>query len=175
MATINVVNVVKRHQFSWYERFYFYSISKGLWITLKHFLKVAFFKGAHTIEFPEKKRQYSSRFRGMHSLKRDEQNRERCTSCFCCMWICPANAIYIEAGIVTPERQHLHPEDKYAKKFEIDLLRCIFCGLCEEACPKGAIYLDGTGEMAADNREDLVLTKERMTEKTGGPIHGIRN
>lgn len=175
MATINVLNVVKRHQFSWYERFYFYSISKGLWITLKHFLKVAFFKGANTIEFPEKKRQYSSRFRGMHSLKRDEQNRERCTSCFCCMWICPANAIYIEAGIVSPERQHLHPEDKYAKKFEIDLLRCIFCGLCEEACPKGAIYLDGTGEMAADNREDLILTKERMTEKSGGPIHGIRN
>jgi NADH-quinone oxidoreductase subunit I len=175
LATINVVNVVKRHQFSWYERFYFYSISKGLWITLKHFLKVAFFKGANTIEFPEKKRQYSSRFRGMHSLKRDEQNRERCTSCFCCMWICPANAIYIEAGIVSPERQHLHPEDKYAKKFEIDLLRCIFCGLCEEACPKGAIYLDGTGEMAADNREDLILTKERMTEKSGGPIHGIRN
>lgn len=108
-----------------------------------------------------KKRKYSSRFRGMHTMKRDEQGRERCTSCFCCMWICPADAIYIEAGEVTPEIQHLHPEDKYAKKFEIDLLRCIFCGMCEEACPKGAIYLDGPGEMATDNREDLVLTKER--------------
>jgi len=175
MATINVVNVAKRHQFTWYEKLYFYSISKGLWITLKHFLKVAFLKGAVTIEYPDKKRQYSSRFRGLHSLKRDEQNRERCTSCFCCMWICPANAIYIEAGEVTPERQHLHLEDKYAKKFEIDLLRCIFCGLCEEACPKGAIYLDGSGEMAADNRQDLVLTKERMMEKTGSAIIGQRN
>ena len=66
-------------------------------------------------------------------------------------------------------------EDKFAQKFEINLLRCIFCGLCEEACPKGAIYLDGTGEMAADNREDLILTKERMMEKTGGPLIGQRN
>ncbi len=174
MATINVVNVVKKHQFKWYQKFYFYSIGKGLIITMKHFIKSAFLKGVYTINYPEQKRAYSSRFRGMHSLKRDEQGRERCTSCFCCMWICPADAITIEAAAVTPENQHLHPEDKYAKRFDIDLLRCIFCGLCEEACPKGAIYLDGTGEMATDNREDLILTKERMTEKHGGPILGRR-
>lgn len=171
MAT---VNVAKRHQFKWYEKFYFYSIANGLAITLKHFLKTAFLRGAVTIEYPEKKRKYSSRFRGLHSMKRDEQGRERCTSCFCCMWICPADAITIEAGHVTPEIQHLHPEDKFAKKFEIDLLRCIFCGLCEEACPKGAIYLDGGGEMAADNRDDLILRKEQMMEKTGGPLLGQR-
>ncbi len=175
MATINVVNVVKKHQFAWYEKFYFYSISKGLFITLKHFLKSAFLKGYVTVQYPDEKRAYSSRFRGMHSLKRDEQGRERCTACFCCMWICPADAITIEAAEVPPERQHLHPEDKYSKRFDIDLLRCIFCGLCEEACPKGAIYLDGGGEMAADNRYDLILTKERMTQKVGGPILGQRN
>jgi NADH-quinone oxidoreductase subunit I len=175
LATIKVVNVVQKHTFTWYEKFYFYSIVKGMGITLKHFIKSAFLGKRVTLEYPEKKRQYSSRFRGMHSLKRDEQGRERCTSCFCCMWICPADAIYIEATETTPEDQHLHPEDKYAKTFEIDLLRCIFCGLCEEACPKGAIYLDGNGEMATDNRQDLILTKERMTEKVGGPIIGQRN
>lgn len=174
MATVNVLNVAERHKFAWYEKFYFYSIFVGLWITLKHFVKSAFFGGTVTLEYPEKRREYSSRFRGKHSMKRDEQGRERCTSCFCCMWICPADAIHIEAGIVTAEIQHLHPEDKYAKKFEVDLLRCIFCGLCEEACPKGAIYVDGTGEMAADNRQDLILTKEKMMEKTGGPIIGRR-
>jgi NADH-quinone oxidoreductase subunit I len=175
LGTINVINVAKRHQFSWYEKFYFWSIGKGMWITIKHFIKVAVFNRQVTIEYPEKKRQYSTRFRGMHSMKRDEQGRERCTACFCCMWICPANAILIEASEVPSDRQHLHPEDKYAQKFEINLLRCIFCGLCEEACPKGAIYLDGMGEMAADNREDLILTKERMMEKVGGPLIGQRN
>ena len=29
--------------------------------------------------------------------------------------------------------------------------------------------------MAADNRYDLILTKERMTQKVGGPILGQRN
>jgi NADH-quinone oxidoreductase subunit I len=167
--------VAKLHQFKWYQKFYFYSIGIGLWITLKHFFRAVFMTRIITLNFPEQRRQYASRFRGMHSLKRDEQGRERCTSCFCCMWICPADAIYIEAAEVPTERKHLHPEDKYAKRFEIDLLRCIFCGLCEEACPKGAIYLDGNGEMAADNRQDLILTKERMTQKFGGPIIGQRN
>ncbi len=174
MATVNVVNVVKKHQFKWYEKLYFYSITKGMGITFKHFFKSAFLRGTVTVEYPDKKRQYSSRFRGLHSLKRDEQGRERCTACFCCMWICPADAIHIEAAEVSADRQHMHPEDKYAKRFDIDLLRCIFCGLCEEACPKGAIYLDGNGEMASDNRNDLILTKERMTEKNGGPILGRR-
>lgn len=174
MGTVNVINVAAKHKPAWYQRLYSYSIANGLWITLKHFIKAAFLKGAVTLEFPEKKRKFSSRFRGMHTMKRDEMGRERCTSCFCCMWICPADAIKIEAGHVTPEIQHLHPEDKFAKKFEIDLLRCIFCGMCEEACPKGAIYLDGPAEMAADNREDLILTKERMMQKVGGPILGER-
>jgi len=175
LATVNVVNVAQRHKFKWYEKWYFYSVLVGLKITLKHFIRSAFLGKTVTVEFPEKKRAYSSRFRGLHSLKRDELGRERCTACFCCMWICPADAIYIEAAEVTPDRQHLHPEDKYAKTFEIDLLRCIFCGLCEEACPKGAIYLDGNAELTADNRQDLILTKERMTQKYGGPIIGQRN
>ncbi len=72
MGTVNVVNVAKRHQFTWYEKFYFWSIGKGLWITLKHFVKVAFFNKQVTIEYPDKKRMYSTRFRGMHSMKRDE-------------------------------------------------------------------------------------------------------
>ena len=174
MGSINVVRVAKKNQISWYEKFYFFSISKGMWITLKHFIKSAFLRRTVTIEYPEQKRKVSSRLRGIHTMKRDEEGRERCTACFCCMWICPADAIYIEAEQVRPEFQYLHPEDKYAKKFDIDLLRCIFCGLCEEACPKGAIYLDGAAELTADNREDLILTKERMMQKQGGPLIGIR-
>ena len=174
MGKIEVVNIVKKNKIAWYEKLYFFSISKGLFITLKHFIKSAFLRKMVTIEYPEKKRKTPSRIRGIHTMKRDEEDRERCTACFCCMWICPADAIHIEAEQVKPEFQYLYPEDKYSKKFEIDLLRCIFCGLCEEACPKGAIYLDGSPELTADNREDLILRKEQMMEKKGGPLIGIR-
>lgn len=174
MATIQVHD---KYRFKWYEKFYFMSISVGLLTTLKHFLKSAFLRRQVTVQYPEEKKPISSRFRGVHSLKRDEKGRERCTACYCCQWICPADAIYIEAEMVTPERQHLHPEDKYAKTFEVDMLRCIFCGLCEEACPKGAIYLDGGIPMPDDSRENLVFTKEIMMQKEdeGGPLIGERN
>jgi len=35
--------------------------------------------------------------------------------------------------------------------------------------------LDGAAELAADNREDLIITKERMMEKVGGSLIGQRN
>ena len=171
MATISVH---EKYRWRWWEKWYLASLSMGLFTTLKHFIKSAFLRRQVTISYPEEKRPLSSRFRGLHRLKRDELGRERCTACYCCQWVCPADAIYIEAAEVPPERQHLHPEDKYAKVFRVDLLRCIFCGLCEEACPKGAIYLDGGIPMPEDSRDLLILNKEDMLEKEGGPILGER-
>ena len=172
---MGVIEVHQKYRWKWYEKFYVMSISMGLLTTLKHFIKSQFLRKQVTVQYPEEKRVLNSRFRGLHQLKRDEKNRERCTACYCCQWICPADAIYIEAAEVTPERSHLHAEDKYAKVFNIDMLRCIFCGLCEEACPKGAIYLDGDIPMPTDNRGDLVYTKDMMMEKNGSAIIGIRN
>ena len=171
MATLKVH---EKYRWKWYEKFYVMSISLGLLTTLKHFFKSQFLRKQVTVQYPEETRPLSSRFRGLHRLKRDEQGRERCTACYCCQWICPADAIYIEAQEVTPQIQHLHPEDKYAKTFNIDMLRCIFCGLCEEACPKGAIYLDGTIPMPTDNRGDLLYNKEMLMDKEGGAIIGAR-
>lgn len=171
MATINVH---EKYKFKWWQKLYFLSISNGMLVTLKHFFKSAILRKQVTSQYPEEKKPLSSRFRGLHTLKRDEQGRERCTACYCCQWVCPADCIDIVAAVVTKDREHLHPEDKYAKQFNIDTLRCIFCGLCEEACPKGAIYLDGEIPMPKDTREQHIRPKEVMLEDVGGPILGRR-
>src|ERR1700759_2151876 len=70
------------------ERSYLPAILKGLGITMKHF-----FRKPVTIKYPEERREFSENFRGMHSLKRDENGKERCTACGFCALSCPAEAI----------------------------------------------------------------------------------
>ena len=108
-------------------------------ITFRHI-----FKKKATINYPEQKRPFSPVFRGLQILNRDEEGRERCTACGLCAVACPAEAITMEAAERLPREEHLYREEKYAAKYEINMLRCIFCGLCEEACPKDAIYLSET-------------------------------
>jgi len=150
---------------SFTDSLYIPAIFKGMLITLKHFL----FTKHWTIQYPEEPIPVSPRFRGRHVMKRDELNRERCTACYCCQYSCPAECIDIKAAEVTPDIQHNHPQDKYAKSFEIDLLRCIFCGFCQDACPMAAIFLEGDYELAGfSDRSTYILTKEQMMEKSGG-------
>jgi len=58
--------------------------------------------------------------------------------------------------------EHLYREEKYAAKYEINMLRCIFCGLCEEACPKDAIYLSETFAPSDFTRKGFVYSKENL-------------
>jgi NADH-quinone oxidoreductase subunit I len=106
------------------ERMYLPTIAKGLSTTIGHF-----FKKAPTIKYPEQEREFSINWRGMHSLKRDEQGRERCTACGLCALSCPAEAITMIAAERTNEEKHLYREEKYASVYEINMLRCIFFGL----------------------------------------------
>ena len=61
-----------------------------------------------------------------------------------------------------PGEEHLYKEEKYAAKYEINMLRCIFCGLCEEACPKDAIYLSQTFAPANYGREGFIYDKQDL-------------
>ena len=145
---------VDRRPMNFLERIYVWEIFKGMMITLKHF-----FKKKATISYPEQKRPFSPVFRGLHVLNRDEEGRERCTACGLCAVACPAEAITMEAAERLPGEENLYREEKYAAKYEINMLRCIFCGLCEEACPKDAIYLSETFAPSNYQRKGLIYGK----------------
>jgi NADH-quinone oxidoreductase subunit I len=139
------------------ERLYLPAIFKGMGITLRHF-----FKKKATISYPEEKRPFSPVFRGLHVLNRDEEGRENCTACGLCAVACPAEAITMEAAERQDNEQHLYREEKYAAKYEINMLRCIFCGLCEEACPKDAIYLSETFAPSNFTRKGFIYSKDEL-------------
>jgi NADH-quinone oxidoreductase subunit I len=61
-----------------------------------------------------------------------------------------------------PGEEGLYREEKYAAKYEINMLRCIFCGLCEEACPKDAIYLSETFAPANFTRSGFIYGKGEL-------------
>jgi NADH-quinone oxidoreductase subunit I len=155
----NRKKVLASKQMNFWERIYLPAIINGLSITMKHF-----FKKRTTVYYPEEKRSFSENFRGLHSLKRDENGAERCTACGLCALSCPAEAITMTAAERKPGEEHLYREEKYASVYEINMLRCIFCGFCEEACPKAAIYLDGDIAKAGYIRDEFIFGKDKLTE-----------
>ena len=156
-ALTNRVKVVERKPMTFWERMYLPAIFKGMAITFSHI-----FKKRPTINYPEKKRPFSPVFRGLQILNRDEEGRERCTACGLCAVACPAEAITMEGAERLPGEEHLYREEKYAVKYEINMLRCIFCGLCEEACPKDAIYLSQTFTPSNYDRKGFIYKKEDL-------------
>ncbi|MBK8711397.1 MAG: NADH-quinone oxidoreductase subunit I [Niastella sp.] len=148
---------VDRSPMTIWEKMYIPAIAKGMGITFSHI-----FKKNPTIQFPEKTRPFSPVFRGLHILNRDEEGRENCTACGLCAVACPAEAITMEAAERLPGEEHLYREEKYAAKYEINMLRCIFCGFCEDACPKDAIYLSESFMPSDYLRSQFIYKKEDL-------------
>ena len=108
-----------------------------------------------TVQYPDEKTPYSHRFRGLHALRRYPNGEERCIACKLCEAVCPALAITIEA----------EPRDDGSRRttrYDIDLAKCIFCGFCEESCPVDSIVETRIYEYHAEQRADLLMTKERL-------------
>lgn len=156
-ALTNKVKAVDRKPMTFWEKLYLPAIIKGMLITFSHI-----FKKNPTIQYPEVKRPFSPVFRGLQILNRDEEGRENCTACGLCAVACPAEAITMEAAERQEGEEHLYREEKYAAKYEINMLRCIFCGFCEEACPKDAIYLSETFTPADYKRSQFIYNKEDL-------------
>jgi NADH-quinone oxidoreductase subunit I len=122
----------------------------GLGVTLKYFFKPKF-----TLRYPEEKTPKSSRFRGLHALRRYPNGEERCIACKLCEAVCPALAITIEST---------QREDgtRRTTRYEIDLFKCIYCGLCEESCPVDSIVETDFLEYHCENRGENIVTKEQL-------------
>ncbi len=164
MGTINVSK-----KYTAREKAYLPAILIGMKITMKRFIEGFFFRKHNTILYPEKKRDYSDRFRGAHFISVDKNKTENCTACFLCETICPAECIHIVAE-ERDEAENVYGVKKEKKpvSFDIDLLRCCFCGFCEEACPKDAIKLSTNYEMATYNREDAIFDLNHLTRPMNG-------
>jgi len=142
-------------------------ILKGHWVTLGIFFKSLFGRRYSTIEFPEKKRNVSGRYRGIHVLTEREDGTPKCVACFMCATVCPAECIYIESG-ERPEKTI----EKYPTRFEIDLLRCVYCGFCVDACPEEAIIMSRENDLVGTTRAELIIDRDRLMARSKLVEHG---
>ena len=93
-------------------------------------------QGYRTIGFPKKPPVLPKRFRGLPVINQAcvDPSCETRVSC------CPVSALAYQSGQVT-----------------LDLGRCLFCGECEQALPQGAITFSKDHQLAARDRQALVL------------------
>ena len=127
-------------------------ILKGLSITGKKL-----FKKSITVQYPEEKTPQSSRFRGLHALRRYPNGEERCIGCKLCEAVCPALAISIDTEMRKDGTRR-------TKKYDIDLFKCVYCGFCEEACPVDAIVETKIFEFHFESRSERVIDKENTSK-----------
>ena len=81
------------------------AIAEGLGVTFRHFVKNFFGNvvglraktDIATIEYPEQKKAYPERFRGLHRLMLRDDGQVRCVACMMCPTVCPAHCITIVA------------------------------------------------------------------------------
>ena len=142
-------------------------ILTGMKLTFMNIVRTLFGGQAATVQFPEQKRNISTRYRGIHVLTVREDDTPKCVACYMCATACPAECIYIEAG-ERPEKSI----EKYPTRFEIDLLRCVYCGFCVDACPEEAIMMSRENDLVGTSREELIIDRDRLMARAKLAEHG---
>ena len=133
----------------------------GMGVTLTHMVRSLSGRENVTIQYPEQRKPYSRRFRGVHILTEREDGSLKCVACYLCATACPAECITIEAA-ESPRKD----VEKVASRYEIDLSRCIFCGFCVDACPEEALLMSREYDLTTFGRdEQLDYGITRLTER----------
>ena len=108
-----------------------------------------------TVHYPDVKRAYPDRFRGVLALTYDkETGEENCIGCRLCEYVCPPQVIKVE--MLKAEKRN------YAKTFTLELYACEFCELCVQVCPTDAIIMTKSFDLATADRRELLLDKDRL-------------
>jgi len=155
-----MAKVIERKPLTLAERSYLPQVVSGLRTT---FLQI--FKKSVTREYPEQRPPIPPGYRGVPTLVKDPDGREKCVSCQLCEFVCPPKAIRIQPGEIGNEA-YAHVE-KAPRAFDIDMLRCIYCGLCQEVCPEEAIFLQEIYTLSGYSRAEMVNDKEKLYELGG--------
>lgn len=152
----------------------FIDFIKGLYITLGYNVSRSI-----TLRYPDNEKWIPyRRFRGMHTLNKDENGKELCVACELCSKACPTDCITV---IPMEDDQDRGIADRVAKVWKVDLVRCLFCGYCEDACPTTAIRLGRDYELACTDfsctlkQKDELLKPQSIPETlTGGVVAKAR-
>jgi NADH-quinone oxidoreductase subunit I len=164
-ATIKTVN----RPGGWKRQSYMWGALQGLGVTLRHLLRnwplnlfgLRAKSQIVTLAYPEEKRPYPPRHRGLHRLMKRPDGQVRCVACMMCPTACPAHCITI-----VPEASADPRIEKRPAIFQIDELRCVVCGLCVEACPCDAIRMDTHMHAPPTySRGDSILDKEELMSR----------
>lgn len=155
--------VLEHKPLNFAEKTFLPQIAGGLKTTFGNMLKKKV-----TLEYPDERPPIPDRYRGVPTLVKDPNGREKCVACQLCEFVCPPKAIRIDPGEIDPgeepERAHV---EKAPNDFQIDMLRCIYCGLCEEVCPEEAIFLQDVFSLSGYSREEMVYGKDKLYELGG--------
>ncbi len=128
---------------------------KGLSITLGYNVSRSI-----THRYPDEEKWIPyKRFRGLHTLNKDEHGRELCVACELCSKACPTQCITV---IPMEDDTGRGIADRVAKVWKVDLVRCLFCGYCEDACPTRAVRLGREYELACIDSRCNVRQREEL-------------
>ncbi|MDR1497574.1 MAG: NADH-quinone oxidoreductase subunit I [Puniceicoccales bacterium] len=155
------VKVLERKPLTWLERTCFPQILGGLRVTFRNLVRPKV-----TLEYPDQRPVIPAGFRGVPTLTRSTDGREKCVACQLCEFVCPAKAIRITPGELDADAPNAHVE-KFSARFEIDMLRCIYCGLCQETCPEDAIHLQKQYSTSGFTRADFCFDKQKLLDLGG--------
>lgn len=131
----------------------FFSLIKGLTVTLKYFFNP---KRIVTEQYPENKAtlKMHARFKGRVELIHNEQGLHTCTACMACQKACPNLSINV---LPTKNIAGKRVLGKYVYRLD----SCTQCGLCIDSCPFGCLRMAHDFERASADRNsfEMVLNK----------------